>query len=66
MIERPDPVDEPDMPEDPAPVRDPDPAPRAPQQSNPDARPKVPPGKPKVTPLDEEQHIKEGIEVKET
>jgi hypothetical protein len=52
MIERPDPVDEPELPEDPAPVRDPEPDPRAP--------------KPKVTPLDEAKHIQDGIEVNET
>lgn len=53
MIERPDPVDEPELPEDPAPVRDPEPAPRSPKA-------------PKVTPLDEDKNIEDGIEIKET
>ena len=56
MNERPNPDDEPVLPEDPAPGRDPDPSPRPPKGRK----------KAQVTPLDEDEHIKDGIEVKET
>ncbi len=55
MIEHP--TSEDALPEDPRPGSDPDPAPRF---------PKSPQQKPKVTPLDEDKNIEEGIEVNET
>ena len=68
MIERPNPVDEPELPEDSAPIRDPDPAPDFPKPPQADhaTRPKSPANNPKVTPLDEDKNIEEGIEVNET
>ena len=68
MIERPNPVDEPELPEDSAPIRDPDPAPDFPKPPQADhaTRPKSPANNPKVTPLDEDKHIEGGIEVNET
>lgn len=56
MNENPNPMEEPTHPEDPEPVKDPDPASDTP----------APPRKAKVTPLDEQRHIKQGIEVDET
>jgi hypothetical protein len=56
MMERPNPND-PALPEDPAPIRDPEPG---------RAVPKPVPKTPKVTPLDEDKHIEDGIEVNET
>jgi hypothetical protein len=56
MNERPNPND-PALPEDPAPIRDPEPG---------RGVPKPAPKKPKVTPLDENKNIEDGIEVNET
>ncbi len=68
MIERPNPDDESALPEDPAPSNDPEPAPRFPKpaRANHDVRPEAFAHNPKVTPLDEDKHIEEGIEVKVT
>lgn len=49
MSERPNPLDKPPPSEDPPPPSNPDPVHRS----------------PKVTPLDEDEHIKDGIEVEE-
>lgn len=60
MIERPRPADEPALPEDPPPGSDPDPAPHFPKP------PEAGRQKPKVTPLDEDKNLEDGIEVNET
>lgn len=67
MIEDPNPVDEPSEPEDPPPASDPAPEPGFPKplQAKRDARPKTIPNNLVITPLDEDEHIKDGIEVEE-
>jgi hypothetical protein len=52
-MEQPNPIDEPKFPEDPVPVDNPEPDPKLPKTA-------------KVTPLDPDEHIKEGIKVEET
>ena len=67
-MERPNPDDESALPPDPAPGSDPDPTPRypKPRQVNHDARPETLADNTKVTPLDEDKNIEDGIEVNET
>jgi hypothetical protein len=66
MIEPGDP-DESALPGDPSPGSDPERAPRPRKPPvDPDVRPDAPAGNAVVTPLDEEKHIKDGIEVDET
>jgi hypothetical protein len=67
MIGRPNPDDESALPPDPPPSSDPEPAPRYPksQQPNHDARPETLANNMKVTPLDEDKHLEDGIEVEE-
>jgi hypothetical protein len=68
MTERPSPDDEPELPPDPAPSSDPEPAPRFPKRSNRnhEARPETLADNTKVTPLDDDKHLEDGIEVNET
>jgi hypothetical protein len=58
-MERPSPDDESVLPRKPASRSDPESTPRVPP-------PKTPANKPKVTPLDEDKNIEDGIEIKET
>lgn len=59
-MERPNSDDHSALPPDPPPGSDPDPTPRYPKspEENDDAR--------RVTPLDDDKHIEEGIEINET
>jgi hypothetical protein len=68
MIERPNADDETALPPDPAPSSDPEPTPRFPKppRNRHDARPETLADNTKVTPLDEDKHLEEGIEVNET
>jgi hypothetical protein len=67
MIERPNPDDESALPPDPAPSSDPEPTPRFPKpsQGKHDARWETLANNMQVTPLDEDKHIEDGIEVDE-
>ena len=65
MSERPNRREE-HAPPGPAPGGDPAAVPHSPQPLDPDARPQNPPSKVKVTPLDEDRNVKDGIEVDET
>ena len=67
MTEDPNPVEEPKVPEDPPPSSDPVPEPGLPKplQADRDARRKTRANNLEVTPLDEDEHIKEGIEIEE-
>ena len=66
-MERPTPDDEADFLPDPAPSSDPEPTPRYPKgRRKRRARPETLANNLEVTPLDEEEHIKDGIEIKET
>lgn len=67
MNESPNPVDEPDEPEDPPPANDPVPEPNFPKtaRANREARPESRAGNVKVTPLDEDRNVEQGIEVDE-
>jgi hypothetical protein len=67
MNEDPNPVDEP-LPEDPTPGSDPEPEPHFPRTPQKDhgVRPERLADNTKVTPLDDDKHIEEGIDVKET
>jgi hypothetical protein len=68
MNERPSIDDEPELPPDPAPSSDPEPTPRVPRPSKAghEARPETLANNTKVTPLDEDNHLEDGIEVNET
>jgi hypothetical protein len=67
-MERPDRDDQSALPPDPPPSSDPEPTPRAPRSPavNHEARPETLANNTKVTPLDEDKNIEEGIEVNET
>ena len=68
MNERRNPDDESALPPDPPPSSDPEPKPRFPKAPRPnhDARPETLANNTKVTPLDEDKHLEDGIEVNET
>ncbi len=68
MNERPTRDDESALPPDPPPSSDPEPKPRFPKGPRPnhDARPETLANNTKVTPLDEDKHLEDGIEVNET
>jgi hypothetical protein len=67
MIERPNPDDESALPPDPPPSSDPEATPRFPngQHPNRDARPETLANNVKLTPLDEDKNLEDGIEVEE-
>jgi hypothetical protein len=67
MNERPDPDDESAVPDDPVPASDPEPTPRHPKRSkrHHGARPETLANNTKVTPLDEDKNLEDGIEVEE-
>jgi hypothetical protein len=68
LMERPNLDEESALPPDPEPASDPDPTPRFPKSSPRirDARPETLANNTQVTPLDPDDHAKEGIEVNET